>query len=181
MIHYQTMVNIFTSFKYSNLIFTSIVSSVVKDQFFKLGAIHAHNSNLHTDPPRLSTQKRSRKAKGKGDPREPIEDPDSDGPFTLTRKEATEGKDVKKHQITILHDRPLPPPHTPLAVIPTSVPSSQEIAIRQIDLKINIIDGILSTLNKEDPEFAEYQKKKRILLITKLDVIDNPEDTSKDK
>ena len=76
-----------------------------------MGAIHSHNSSLHSGPPNPNGTKRTRKDRGKAID---LATSDDDALFTLK----TAGKNSKKHEITVKHE------HVKSSPSPTSTPSS---------------------------------------------------------
>ena len=140
-----------------------IVSSVVKKQFEKLGAIHTHASSLHSDV------KRSRPSKT---PNVDLLDSDSDAPFTTSKTTKNKGKSI--HEIIVKHEhQETPSSLSTTKSFPESVGSSslQSNEIRMINDRIEVINDLLKTFVPEDPEFSEFTKQKRTLLMRKLKVL----------
>lgn len=161
----------------------------MKNEFAKLGAIHTHNSSLHSGPPSTHANKRSRKGRGKGrqDEIDLANSDEDDNPFTL------ETRGTRKHEITIKHDRSSSSP-SPTSSINTSSSSAFSLSkappqssadnlqlfnekitleVARIDKKINVLESIISTFAIDDPELVAYQARKRALLVKKLELYDD--------
>ena len=102
-------------------------------------------------------------------------DTDSDNPFTL--KPLVKGKDIKKHEIIIKHER------TPdsLAATPTSSLTNTpketidpfEVELSALNRKISALDDILLVYDPEDAEYKEYKDKKRALLVYRFNFLNS--------
>ena len=154
------------------MIILYLVSSAVKQEFCKLGAIHNSNSTLHTGPTQFGG-KRTRKTVGAGRDTVDILDSESDGPFTLYPKV----KDTRKHEITIKHERT--PDNSPTGLSPIKEVDPLEAVIQSIDRKVKVIDDILQMYDPADSEYIEYRNKKRQLLVEKFGLLSNVSESNK--
>ena len=101
-------------------------------------------------------------------------DTDSDNPFTL--RPVVKGKDIKKHEIVIKHER------TPdsLSTTPTSSLTTPketidpfEVELLALNRKISALDDILQIYDPEDAEHKEYKDKKRALLVYRFNFLNS--------
>ena len=148
------------------------MSSVVKQSFSKLGAIHSHNSTLHSAPPSHVSGKRTRK--GIGNDTMDLVESDPDTPFTIN---SSANRLVKKHEILIKHERPCESPSsmgsTNLKASPQQESNPLEDEVRSMDRKILVHDESILSFAPEDDENLEYRVQKLALLIHKLKLLNN--------
>ena len=131
---------------------------MVKKEFEKLGVIHATASTFHGDT------KRSRLNKNKTV--ETLES-DSDAPFT-TKPIKMKGKSI--HEIVVKHEHhETPSSLSTNKTCPDSIGSSNEI--RMLNDRIEVLNDLLKTFTPDDPEYIEFTKQKRTLLIKKLGIL----------
>ena len=103
-----------------------------------------------------------------------LADSDSDAPFTL---KTGKGKETKKHEILIKHERttdspantPSPSPNPS----PSPSPSPFEIELTILNRKIEALDDILKMYEEGDAEYKKYKDKKRELLVYKFEFLDS--------
>ena len=99
-------------------------------------------------------------------------DSDSDAPFTL---KTNKGKEIKKHEIVIKHERNTESPSTtnmsPLTTaFDTLTPFESEL--KTMDRKIEALDDILKMYDVEDTDYKKYKDKKRDLLVAKYEFLE---------
>ena len=102
-------------------------------------------------------------------------DSDSDKPFTLYPK-ALKGKDIKKHEILIKHERPSESPTTtPISGLTqeSEMVNPFEIEVKSLDRKIVALEEILKMYDPNDAEYKKYKDKKRDLLVYKFDLLES--------
>ncbi len=168
-----------------------LVSTTVKNEFARLGAIHSTSSSVHSGPPSTHGNKRNRKRRGKGtDDQVDLADSneeDEEGPFTLKSKG---GKEVHKHIMTIRHERPTASVSSTnstsslssstgaiksstehsFAELPSTFTNRVIRETERIDKKIAVLESIIATFTVQDPAMNKYQEKKRELLLRKLEL-----------
>jgi hypothetical protein len=104
-----------------------------------------------------------------------LADSDSDAPFTL---KTGKGKEIKKHEILIKHERTTDSPANTPSPSPTpsnanDLVSPFEVELKILNRKIEALDEILKMYEEDDAEYKKYKDKKRELLVYKFEILDS--------